>query len=175
MGAMLLLDEKVTFSPQMPFAVNKLLQAGVAATSCNIKEAEKLFLEAQQLDNHCLQTYFALYKFYFFQKRLPEAEHFAIQGLEESARQGGFPSDYRRLVRDTDYEKWDLYANEIGLFYLYTLKALIFIKMRQGHILEAQVMLEQLKKLDPKDLSGASVIRDVANSFSDFSKDHLKC
>ena len=163
MGSMLMFEEQVMFSPQIPFAVNRLLQAGVAQTSKNLAEAEQLFLQALRLDNQCLQTYFALYKFYFYQKRLREAEYFALQGLEESARQGGFPSDYRRLARDL--EKWDLYANEIGLFYLYTLKALIFIKLRQEQIVEAQVMLTQLKKLDPHDLSGASVIMDLADSF----------
>ncbi len=163
MSTVALLDERVMFSPQMPFEINQLLQAAVAATPTNVAHAEQLFLQAQATDNHCLQTYFALYKFYFFQKRLTEAEHFALLGLEESARQGGFPSDYRRLAREPD--KWNLYANEISLFYLYSLKALAFIKLRQEQLVEAQIILTQLKRLDPQDLCGASVIMDLAASF----------
>jgi hypothetical protein len=152
--------ERITFSPNMPPEVNQLLQSAVIASSVDQKRAETLFIQAQTMDRHCLQTYFALYKFYFYQKRLPEAERIALSGLEESARQGGFPSDYRRLARDP--KKWDLYASEITLFYLYTLKALAFIKLRQGHLVEGQLILSQLQQLDPKDLSGGSVIMDLA-------------
>ncbi len=148
------------FSPNMPAEVNNLLQAAVAASSIDQSRAENLFLQAQTLDSHCLQTYFALYKFYFFQKRLADAERIVIAGLEESARQGGFPSDYRRLARNR--KKWNLYANEITLFYLYTLKALAFIKLRQGYNVEAKLVLSHLRQLDPEDLSGASVIMDLA-------------
>jgi hypothetical protein len=152
--------ERITFSPNMPPEVNQLLQAAVIASSVDQARAETLFIQAQTMDSHCLQTYFALYKFYFYQKRLTDAERIVLSGLEESARQGGFPSDYRRLAREPG--KWDLYANEATLFYLYTLKALAFIKLRQGHLVEGQFILSQLQQLDPQDLSGGSVIMDLA-------------
>ncbi|MFZ2407301.1 MAG: hypothetical protein WAW41_19375 [Methylobacter sp.] len=160
MSSLALIEERVMFSPDLPVEVNKLLQAAVAASPNDQHRAEKLFLQAHALDSHCLQTYFALYKFYFFQKRLIDAERIVIAGLEESARQGGFPSDYRRLARNP--QKWDMYANEITLFYLYTLKALAFIKLRLGRAIDAQLVLSHLQLLDPKDLSGASVIMDLA-------------
>lgn len=148
------------FSPDMPPEVNHLLQAAVAASSVDQDRAESLFLQAQQLDSHCLQTYFALYKFYFFQKRLVDAERIVLAGLEEAAKQGGFPNDYRSLVQSQP--KWNLYANDSALFYLYTLKALAFIKLRLGFTADAQLVLSHLQQLDPKDLSGASVIMDLA-------------
>ncbi|MFA6163881.1 MAG: hypothetical protein WC685_10675, partial [Methylobacter sp.] len=160
MGSVAFVEERVMFSPNMPAEVNNLLQAAVAASSIDQSRAENLFLQAQTLDSHCLQTYFALYKFYFFQKRLADAERIVIAGLEESARQGSFPSDYHRLARNR--KKWNLYANEITLFYLYTLKALAFIKLRQGYNVEAKLVLSHLRQLDPEDLSGASVIMDLA-------------
>lgn len=163
MNKVLLFDEQMMFSPHMPAEVNRLLQAAVPLTATNAVQAEWLFLRAQTADSHCLQTYFALYKFYFFHKRLVEAEYFALQGLEESARQGGFPSDYRRLAREP--EKWNLCANEIGLFYLYCLKALAFIKLRRDCLIESNLILTRLKQLDPQDLCGASVIMDLADSF----------
>jgi len=160
MSSVAFVEERVLFSPNMPAEVNNLLQAAVAASSIDQSRAEALFLQAQALDSHCLQTYFALYKFYFFQKRLADAERIVIAGLEESARQGGFPSDYRRLAQNR--QKWDLYANEITLFYLYTLKALAFIKLRLGFTIDAQLVLSHLQQLDPEDISGASVIMDLA-------------
>ncbi|MDD2723301.1 MAG: hypothetical protein PHH59_04655 [Methylovulum sp.] len=165
MATVSLLDERVLFSPDIPVEVNQLLQAAVAASQRDQKRAESLFLQAQTLDQRCLQTYFALYKFYFFQKRLADAERIVLAGLEESASQGGFPNDYRRLAQNG--QKWDLYANETTLFYLYTLKALAFIKLRQGYDIDAKLVLSHLKQLDPKDLSGASVIMDLASGAAD--------
>jgi hypothetical protein len=153
-------EERVLFSPNIPAEVNNLLQAAVAASSVNQAEAESLFLQAQSLDSHCLQTYFALYKFYFFQKRLLDAERIILASLEESAQQGGFPNDYRQLAGNL--KQWNLYANECNLFYLYSLKALAFIRLRLGFTLDAQLILSTLQQLDPKDLSGASVIMDLA-------------
>jgi len=160
MSSVAFIEERVLFSPDIPTEVNNLLQAAVAASSVDQSEAETLFLQAQTLDSHCLQTYFALYKFYFFQKRLADAERIVLAGLEEAAKQGGFPNDYRQLVGNL--QKWNLYGNESALFYLYTLKALAFIKLRLGFTLDAQLVLSHLQQLDPEDLSGASVIMDLA-------------
>ena len=160
MRSVAFIEERVLFSPDIPAEVNNLLQAAVAASPVDQNWAETLFLQAQALDSHCLQTYFALYKFYFFQKRLLDAERIVLAGLEESARQGGFPNDYQQLAGNL--QRWNLYANECSLFYLYTLKALAFIRLRLGLTLEAQLILSTLQQLDPKDLSGASVIMDLA-------------
>ena len=165
MSSVAFIEERVLFSPNIPTPVNNLLQAAVAASSVDQSEAETLFLQAQALDSHCLQTYFALYKFYFFQKRLLDAERIVLQGLEESAKQGGFPNDYHQLVGNL--QKWNLYANESSLFYLYTLKALAFIKLRLGFTVEAQLVLSHIRQLDPEDRSGASVIMDLASGVTE--------
>ncbi len=153
-------EERVLFCPNIPAEVNQLLQAAVAASSKDQHLAEKLFLQAQTLDSHCLQTYFALYKFYFFQKRLADAERIVLAGLEESARQGGFPNDYRQLL--VNLKAWNPYTNDSALFYLYTLKALAFIKLRLGQTADAQAVLSSIQQLDPDDLSGATVIMALA-------------
>ena len=165
MSPVAFIEERVLFSPNIPTEVNNLLQAAVAVSSVDQNRAETLFLQAQKLDRHCLQTYFALYKFYFFQKRLEDAERIVLAGLEESAQQGGFPSDYRRLVQSR--QQWNLSANESALFYCYTLKALAFIKLRLGLTLDAQLVLSHLQQLDPEDLSGASVIMDLASGVTE--------
>jgi len=155
-------EERALFSPQVPGAVNALLQQAVAANHSDYSQAEHLFKLAKQTDRTCLQTYFALYKFYFHHKRFHDAEREIRAGLEEAARQGGFPSDFRRLARQSC--KWNLYVNEISLFYLYTLKALAFVKLRQQKDAEAQVILTLLQDLDPEDRCGASVIRSLAKA-----------
>jgi hypothetical protein len=165
MGVTQLFEQRVLFSPNIPDAVDYLLQSAVTASSVDQTKAENLFLQAQALDKQCLQTYFALYKFYFFQKRLIDAEKIVLSALEESARQGSFPHDYRQLALDG--QKWDLYANETTLFYLYSLKALAFIKLRQGFNSDAQLILSHLRQLDPEDLIGASVIMDLAAGVSE--------
>lgn len=165
MQASTLFEVRVLFSPNLPEAVNRLLQQAVAATHNDRQRAENLFRQARQLDSACLQTYFALYKFYFYQGRLAEAEHEVISGLEEAARQGGFPNDYGRLASDT--RQWNLYASEITLFYLYTLKALAFIKLRRQQETEARQILAILPVLDPEDRCGASVIMSLAEALSE--------
>ena len=80
MGSVAFIEERVLFSPDIPVEVNNILQLAVAASSVDQAKAEKLFLQAQTLDGHCLQTYFALYKFYFFQKRLVDAERVVLAG-----------------------------------------------------------------------------------------------
>lgn len=160
-----LLDEAVLFSPDIPQAVNELLQAAVVATRTDKMRAEQLFTEAFQLDKACLQTYFALYKFYFYQARLVEAENYVLAGLEEAARQSGIPSDFRSLFQEKS--KWDMYTDETTLFYLYTLKALAFIKLRQNQIAQGQAILSMMKELDPEDRSGASVIMALAEALEE--------
>ena len=150
------------FSPNLPPEVNRLLQMAVAASHSQKGVAEKLFKQAQQTDRGCLQTYFALYKFYFYQGRFHEAEREAVAALEQAAKQGGFPSDYRHLGREQ--QAYDMYASDVSLFYLYSLKALAFIKLRRQHVTEARGILSVMKSIDPEDRSGASVIMQLSEA-----------
>jgi hypothetical protein len=153
-------EDAVLFAPDIPDSVNRLLQAGVAATRTDKVKAESLLRNAYQLDRHCLHTYFALYKFHFHHKNFMEAEYFVIAGMDEAASQAGFPSDYNRLFREK--EQWDMYENETRLFYLYCLKALAFIKLRCEQSIQAQIIIAVIKALDPEDRSGASVVMSLA-------------
>ncbi|MEQ1531095.1 MAG: hypothetical protein ABL925_17405, partial [Methylococcales bacterium] len=100
-----------------------------------------------------------------YQGRLLEAEREVLAGLEESARQGGCPSDFRRLARPTS--KWNMYASDITLFYLYTLKALAFIKLRLQQPTEARVILSLMQEIDPEDRCGASVIMSLSDALNE--------
>jgi hypothetical protein len=154
-------EERVLFSPNVPPAVNELLQTAVALSHTNKPEAEKLFQQAKHLDVSCLQTYFALYKFYFYQGLLHEAEVEVLAALQEAAKQGNFTHDYQRLAMQPGV---DMYASEVTLFYLYSLKALAFIKLRLEQENEATDILFLMQKLDPEDRVGASVIQSLADA-----------
>lgn len=121
--------------------------------------AETLLWKAQRLDAGALPVYFSLYKFYFYKRMLQRAEEVAVLGLETAARQGGFSPDWTRLdAKSADWRRADAPHH----FYLFTLKALAFIRLRLGRPEESQGLLVKLNELDPFDTVGAAVIRDLA-------------
>ena len=56
-----------------------------------------------------------------------------------------------------------------ALFYLYTLKALAFIKLRRQQAQEAESILALLRELDPEDRCGASVVMQLAHALPEDS------
>jgi hypothetical protein len=144
----------------VPPAVADWLAQAVAAYH-NTERAEFLLCTAQALAPDCLPVYFAMYKFYFYKLMLPQAEEVALQALDLAARQGGFSPDWPRLdACSTDWQRVDAPQH----FYLFTLKALAFIRLRRGQAEDSQAILAKLQELDPLDTVGASVIRDLAAS-----------
>jgi hypothetical protein len=79
--------------------------------------------------------------------------------LETAARQGGFPSDFHELTAETvDWNRHDGPQH----FYLFSLKALAFIRLRQGDKEAGERILETLRELDKADTVGGSVIGSIA-------------
>lgn len=125
--------------------------------------AEKILWRTLTMDAQCLATYFSLYKFYFYKRRLREAEHAALLGLKAAAQQGGFSNDWTQL--DATSAAWSR-VDGPQHFYLFTLKALAFIRLRLERADEARQILAKLAEIDPADGVGASVIRDLAANSS---------
>jgi hypothetical protein len=144
------------FGGPAPEEIDRRLREAAVADATR---AEALLLEARDLDANCLPVYFALYKHYFYRSRLVEAEKIALAALEAAARQGGFASDWRALEVDT--ASWSGASGPIR-FYLFSLKALAFIRLRRGAPDEAAAILAKLGEIDPLDQVGATVIRDIA-------------
>lgn len=119
--------------------------------------AEAKLLEARQMAPGSLAVHFSLYKFYFYKKRLVDAERIAREALIEAANQGGFDPDWGNL--DADSADW---TNEAAHFYLFSLKALAFIRLRQGDESGCWRILDKIEQLDCNDSVGASVIREIA-------------
>jgi tetratricopeptide (TPR) repeat protein len=162
MGAVAHFDERVLFGRSILPATNSRLQYAVAARHRDNSEAENVLWEARAEDPTCLPVYFALYKFYANSKKLDRAERAARLAIAESARQVGISANWERVAHNT----LGLHDTEAGLFYLYSLKALSFIKLRRGHLQEASDILQHLARLDPNDLSGGSVVMGLAESVS---------
>lgn len=143
---------------ELPPGVADWLAQAVASYH-NTERAEFLLCTAQALAPECLPVYFALYKFYFYKRMLPQAEEVALRALDIAARQGAFTPDWTQLdVHSTDWRRVDAPQH----FYLFTLKALAFIRLRLGHSEDSHALLAKLQELDPLDTVGGSVIRDLA-------------
>ena len=141
-----------------PPRIDAMLRQAAEAYA-DTERAEFLLWTALKTDEECLGSYFSLYKFYFYKRKLAEAEEVALLGLEVAARQGGFTPDWTRLKADSvDWSRVDAPQH----FYLFTLKALAFMRLRLERPEECAELLAKLQELDPKDSVGASVIRDVA-------------
>lgn len=136
--------------------VNALLQKGVAAYRRDPVTADRLFREALELAPHELPAYYCLYKIHTYMGNLDVAWTVANQGMQEAARQAGWPSDP---------ELWPP-QNAAGAaaerFALYTLKALSFIQLKRGEREKALDMLRVLKALDPRGSVGWTVIYELA-------------
>lgn len=143
-----------------PAAIDEQLRAA-ADVYADTSAAETILQHALSLDPQCLASYFSLYKFYFYKHRLHDAECIALLGLETAARQGKFPADWQRLdARSSTWSRVDGPQH----FYLFTLKALAFIRLRLNRAEAAHELLAKLAELDPRDSVGAGVIRTLAES-----------
>lgn len=130
-----------------------------AANAHDWREAESLLWRAQAAEPACLHVYYTLYKFYFNHARLADAERAACLALDAAARQAGIPADWRNLRSDScDWGRTEAPQH----FYLFSLKALAFIRLRQQRPQDAQSLLAKLREIDPMDSVGASVIEAYA-------------
>jgi tetratricopeptide (TPR) repeat protein len=139
-------------------SVSALLGAAMQSYA-DTGEAERLLWQAHRASPEALPVYFSLYKFYFYKGDLENAELGARMALLEAARQGGFNPDWHGLSRDT--ANWTHYEGPAH-FYLFSLKALAFIRLRRRDAAEARAILAKLAEIDPADSVGASVIRSIA-------------
>jgi (2Fe-2S) ferredoxin len=111
-----------------------------------------------------LTHYFIRYKYLFHHHRLAEAEAAAREGLAAAAAQAGIPTDWRRLTAVS--ASWTT-AGGPERFYLFSLKALAFIRLRRGDTEESRALLDKLSELDPADQVGAEVIRALLHGAVD--------
>lgn len=140
----------------VPEGVDELLQAGVLAYRSDRDAADTLFRQALDLDPAALPTYFCLYKIHTYSGRLDAARAMAEAGMDEAARQAGWPGDWRQ------WTPTETGAADAGRFALYTLKAMAFIALRDDRAGDAAEMLDGLRVLDPQGVTGWPVVAELA-------------
>jgi len=140
---------------EVPADVDEILQQGVVSYRTSPATAEACFRRALSVAPEVLPVYFCLYKIHSYQGELSAALAAASAGLAEAKRQAGLSGDIADWPCSLEV------AHGPRRFLLYTLKALAFIHLKLGSPGEAQKILEQLRRLDPTNQVGWSVVAEL--------------
>lgn len=157
-----MMDSVTRFGGEVPAALDNHL-AEAARHYASKSRAESSLLTAHQMDPQCLPVHFALYKFYFYSGRLADAERVVHGALLAAAAQAGIPADWS--TQSPQSADWADTAGPAH-FYLFSLKALAFIRLRLGDEEQAVALLDKLAELDPQDSVGADVIRSLTGAIA---------
>jgi hypothetical protein len=104
-----------------------------------------------------LPVYYLLYKLHAGMGELDDALQAASKGLDAAAGAAGLESDWRAVrPGDADFD-----VPGPARFWLFTLKALAFIRLRRGERDAAHALVAHLRRLDPADHLGATVIETL--------------
>jgi phage tail protein X len=142
---------------RMPESVRRLIDQAQAAPA---NHREVLLWTARASAPDSLAIYYLLYKHYAVLRNLIEAERAARRGLAEAAAQAGIATDWKRVrPHDADFSQ-----PGPARFWLFTLKALAFLRLRAGGSNEAREMLRLIKAIDPGDSLGAGVVDALADA-----------
>lgn len=124
----------------------------------DVPAATALLAEALAAAPDCLPLHYARYKFHSSHGQYALAEAAARTALTEAARQAGFDADWRALgPASADWSD----VRGPAHFYLFSLKALAYLRLRRGAVQDCLALLDKLQQIDPADQVGAGVIRDL--------------
>lgn len=118
------------------------------------ERALALLWTAQVCAPDCPSLYYLLYKFYATQADFEHAEEAALKGLDVATEQAHLPDDWRTVTP----QMADFMSPGPARFWLFTLKALAFIRLRMKDLDSARIYLDKVHELDPQGGSGAGVI-----------------
>ena len=152
-------SEPLYFDDPMPAGVDALIRE--ASVHYSDGTAEPFLLRAYFMAPRQLAVLVALYRFYFYQHRLEDAQIVADRAMSIVAQRLGFPASWRELSL---HHLGAGVTLSMGLvrFYLMTLKAAALLCLRCGQIEEGLAMLETLTELDTRDRIGGRALLDVA-------------
>ena len=138
-------------------AERELRLAGLAYQSD--AEAERHLYQARALAPDHPAVLIGFYRYYFYKNRLEDALVIARLCLLKAARDNAFDPDWRKVEpEDAEFGSYDAV---LPRFYLFTLKAYAYLKLRLGHLEEGRDAALKTLALDPTDKVGASVLLDV--------------
>ena len=138
MSVQLLNRNSQFFSAKLPveleIELNNIVNEGVTINT----ELEPRLLEIKQQWPHCIDSYIALFKFYFRRGRYKSAETMVWQAMKLTSGRAGFNRNYRMLSEGM--MNW-LENDSDQRHFLFCLKALGVIRLRQGKVELAKVAL----------------------------------
>lgn len=143
------------FGGEVPPATRALLHRAAAAAA---EERAALLWTAQAMEPAALPIYYALYKHHAGRRELDLAERAARRGLAEAARLAGLPADWRAANAAAGA---GFRAAGAARFWLFTLKALAFICLRDGRPDEAREYLAAIARVDADARVGDEVIAQL--------------
>ncbi len=143
------------FGGEVPPQAKALVEQ--ARSEPNPERALALLWTAQVCAPQCPSLYYLLYKFYARHADFEQAEEAALKGLEVAAEQAHLPDDWRVVTP----EMGDFTSPGPARFWVFTLKALAFIRLRKQDRAAAQAYLAKVQELDPQGGSGAGVIASL--------------
>jgi hypothetical protein len=152
-----LITNEVIFGFNLSQEVNGYLQKAAASVSSK-RDSLRALTQALKTSPDQLETLVAMYKFLFYKGEIEKAEEVVFQALVKASLQGKFSNNWKEL--NLDSADWSA-SNGPARIYLYSLKALAFIRLRQNMSRDAEKILSVLARLDPEDQVGADVIRDL--------------
>lgn len=120
---------------------------------------ERLIDDARHAMPDRLELNVAMYKLLAYSGRLEAAEALIAETLERAAAARGFDADPARLAADD--ARW-VAASGVDRLYLYSLKAMGFVRLRRNNVDCAVSVLDELARLDPLDQVGGSVVAGMA-------------
>jgi len=151
-------DCELYFEEAMPARVESLI--ALASANYGSVEAELGLLQAFLLAPENLAVLVSLYRYYFYQHRLDDAETVAERAMAVTADRLGLPRHWQKLDEGAAAAGA---ARSFGMlrFYLLALKASAIISLRQGKLDDARQRLEKLMELDSRDQLGAGALMTV--------------
>lgn len=145
------------FGGDVPPHVRELLQQARQAPAA---EQASLLWTAQACAPQTLAVYYLLAKCHATRRELALAERAARGGLQQAALQAGLPSDWTQVQPGAA----DFQALGPARFWLFMLKALVFLCTRAGDGAQARQLLAKLQQLDPSASVGGDVVAALVQS-----------
>lgn len=147
--------------------VQRLMREPIDVTR-DWQRAECLLQSVMAQLPHRLETQVALFKMYAYDGQHDKAMGLILKVLEQAAERVGFDPDWRKLTALS--APWKGATGDIRC-YLYSMKALGFVCLRQGNIAEAEAVLDKLRELDRDDEIGSSVVYQLALALGEEAED----
>ena len=132
------------------------------------QRAERLLQRVIEQLPQRLETQVALFKMYAYDGQHDKAAALINEVLRQAAERVGFDSDWRQLTATS--APWQGATGDVRC-YLYSMKALGFVSLRQGNIARAEAVLDKLQELDRDDEIGSSVVYQLALALSEDADD----